>query len=75
MASMLIALAEKHAGGKIAFLLEGGYDLSALKNSVAAVLEKIKDGRTSDIPDDVGGEAMEPLVRRMLSIQERYWPL
>jgi acetoin utilization deacetylase AcuC-like enzyme len=73
MAAMLVALAEKYAGGKIAFLLEGGYDLSALKNSVAAVLENIKSGETADIPDDVGGEAIEPLVRKILSIQDKYW--
>ena len=73
MAAMLVALAEKYAGGKIAFLLEGGYDLAALKNSVAAVLENIKSGETADIPDDVGGEAIEPLVRKIRSIQDKYW--
>jgi acetoin utilization deacetylase AcuC-like enzyme len=73
MAAMLVALAEKYAGGKIAFLLEGGYDLSALKNSVAAVLENIKSGATAGIPDAVGGEAIGPLVRKVLAIQERYW--
>jgi acetoin utilization deacetylase AcuC-like enzyme len=73
MAAMLVALAEKYAGGKIAFLLEGGYDLLALKNSVAAVLENIKSGKTPDIPDDVGGEAVEPLVRKIRSIQDKYW--
>ena len=45
MAAMLIALAEKHAGGKIAFLLEGGYDLAALKNSVVSVLERRSEER------------------------------
>ena len=38
MARQLLALAEKFADARIAFLLEGGYDLAGLKNSVAAVL-------------------------------------
>ena len=73
MASMLLDLAEQHAGGKIGFLLEGGYDLAALKNSVVSVLEQMKGRRTSDGPEGRGGEAVEPLIRRVLTIQERYW--
>ena len=73
MAAMLIALAEKHAGGKIAFLLEGGYDLTALKKSVAAVLEQMKRGEAGELPDGKGRERIEPLIRRVLRIQEKYW--
>ena len=36
MASALIAAAERSAAGRIAFLLEGGYDLYALRDSVAS---------------------------------------
>jgi acetoin utilization deacetylase AcuC-like enzyme len=72
MAARLMRLAEKHAGGKIAFLLEGGYDLAALKNSVAAVLQTLRDGPGAERSDDVGGEAIEPLVRKILRIQEKY---
>lgn len=73
MASMLMDLAEKHAGGKIAFLLEGGYDLLALKNSVLAVLQTIKGEPTADNSGAVGGKAIEPLIRRVRRIQEPYW--
>jgi acetoin utilization deacetylase AcuC-like enzyme len=73
MAGMLLAVAEKHAGGKIAFLLEGGYDLAALKNSAAAVLERITSPQMPDNSTVPGGEAVEPLVRSILSIQEPYW--
>jgi len=76
MGAMLLRLAEKHAGGKIAFLLEGGYDLAALKNSVAAVLEQMKQGGSWEAEGQAGGgEAIEPLVRRILAIQEKYWSL
>ena len=34
--SELVKLAEKHAGGRLVSVLEGGYDLDALARSVAA---------------------------------------
>ncbi len=75
MASRLIDLAEKHAGGKIAFLLEGGYDLAALKNSVVAVLERMKGRRAAETLGKAVGDAIEPLIHQVLRIQEKYWQL
>ncbi len=73
MAAILLHLAEKHCGGKIAFLLEGGYDLAALKNSVVAVLQQMKAQPGSPLPDGAGGEAIRPLIRNVLEFQEKYW--
>ncbi len=73
MASMLLGLAQKRAGGKIAFLLEGGYDLTALKNSVLAVLQQMKGESNGKLPDDRGGEIIDPLIRKVWSFQEKYW--
>jgi acetoin utilization deacetylase AcuC-like enzyme len=72
MASLLVDLAERHAGGRIALLLEGGYDLQALKHSVAAVLRSLKDPAAADV-GSVSGASIEPLVRHVLKIQEKYW--
>ena len=74
LAAMLLHLAEKHAGGRIAFLLEGGYDLAALKNSVAAVLEAMREKPAVDLAA-ARGAAIDPLVRRVLRVQEKYWAL
>jgi acetoin utilization deacetylase AcuC-like enzyme len=71
MASALMQAAEKYAGGRIAFLLEGGYDLQALKNSVAAVLRSMQDPSGVELAD-AEGPAIEPLVRRILRVQEKY---
>jgi acetoin utilization deacetylase AcuC-like enzyme len=71
MASALMQAAEKYAGGRIAFLLEGGYDLQALKNSVAAVLRSLQDPSAVELAD-AEGAAIEPLVRRILRVQEKY---
>lgn len=72
MARLLVQLADRYAGGKIAFLLEGGYDLAALNHSVAAVLEVIQpNSRRKEItkPD---GDRIDPLIRRILQVHEKY---
>ena len=74
IADMLVRLAETHAGGRIALLLEGGYDLQALKNSVAMVLRSLRDRWPGDDPA-AGGAAIDPLVRHILRVQEKYWSL
>jgi acetoin utilization deacetylase AcuC-like enzyme len=74
IADMLVRLAETHAGGRIALLLEGGYDLQALKNSVAGVLRSLRDRRPGDDPA-AGGAAIDPVVRHILRVQEKYWSL
>ena len=71
MADALLELARKHAGGRIAFLLEGGYDLSALRNSVATVLDRM---RTEDAAIlDADGRRIAPRIREVLQIHEKYW--
>jgi acetoin utilization deacetylase AcuC-like enzyme len=72
MARLLLRLADQYAGGKIAFLLEGGYDLSALRNSVAAVLEAMQQNSRSVESAKPGGDSIEPLIRRILQVREKY---
>jgi len=73
MATMLLDLAAEHAGGKIAFLLEGGYDLKALRSSVITVLQRMKGDREGELPAGAGGESIRPLIRKVLNFQEKYW--
>ena len=73
MASLLLDLAQKHAGAKIAFLLEGGYDLKALKNSVVAVLREMRREDRVGTPGGEGGERIQPLINKILDIQKKYW--
>jgi acetoin utilization deacetylase AcuC-like enzyme len=73
MAKRLLGLAEKFAGGRIAFLLEGGYDLAALKNSVAAVLSAMQNSVTSaDERLNVSASRIEALLRRIQQVHEKY---
>jgi len=71
MAEILLRLAERHADGKIAFLLEGGYDLAALQKSVAAVLNAMQQGTLNDSPS-AKSEKIQPLIRRIRQIHEKY---
>jgi acetoin utilization deacetylase AcuC-like enzyme len=73
MASMLLELAQKHAAGKIAFLLEGGYDLEALRNSVSVVLEKMTGEDRSGPAVQGGMQRVNSLIRKILKFQEKYW--
>jgi acetoin utilization deacetylase AcuC-like enzyme len=71
MAQILLALAERHAGGKIAFLLEGGYDLAGLHNSVAAVLNAMQQ-KTHKVSPVAQSEKIQPLIRRIRQLHENY---
>ena len=71
MAQILLRLAERHAGGKIAFLLEGGYDLAALNNSVAAVLNTMQQTVRTD-PLTAKSEKIQPLIHKIRQLHENY---
>ena len=73
MARTLLAQARKFAEGRIAFLLEGGYDLAGLRNSVAAVLAELQtQGRGVAEPLPLAGSRIETLVRRVLQVHENF---
>jgi acetoin utilization deacetylase AcuC-like enzyme len=57
MCTSLNELARSHCGGKIVLLLEGGYDLEALAQSVRACLEVLTGARREDFPVGVGRAA------------------
>jgi len=61
MASALSELAATTCGGKMALLLEGGYDLGALAASVRASLEVLA-GRREDFPRGVGPETVDAIA-------------
>jgi acetoin utilization deacetylase AcuC-like enzyme len=66
MARAMLQLAETYCGGKIAFLLEGGYDLTALRSSVSGVLETLQQSGGEKFPSNIGGEKIDVLIRAVL---------
>jgi acetoin utilization deacetylase AcuC-like enzyme len=72
MSRAMLQLAETYCGGKIAFLLEGGYDLAALKSSVAGVLETLQRPPVDNkLAAAVGGEKIDPVIRAVLKTHEQ----
>jgi acetoin utilization deacetylase AcuC-like enzyme len=71
MARILFAQARKFADGRIAFLLEGGYDLAGLRNSVAAVLAELQAPQFGIVePLPWSGSRIEQVIRRVLQVHE-----
>jgi acetoin utilization deacetylase AcuC-like enzyme len=68
----MLKLAETYCGGKIAFLLEGGYDLAALKSSVAGVLETLQQPGGEKLSVAGAGEKIDPLIRAVLRTHEQF---
>jgi acetoin utilization deacetylase AcuC-like enzyme len=72
MAQRLLQLADEYAGGKIALLLEGGYDLAALRNSVAAVLQAMQQPTMWQESGNPGGDRIKPLIHQIEQVHEKY---
>jgi len=73
MARMLLRVAQRHAGGRMALLLEGGYDLAALRNSTGSVLEALQAGEVRDSGLSArGSDKIQPLIHRLSELHERY---
>ena len=73
MARAMLQMANVYCAGKIAFLLEGGYDLSALKSSVAGVLEMLQQSGGEKFPSShIGGEKIDPLIRAVLRTHDQF---
>jgi len=73
MAGVVAELASQICGGRLAMVLEGGYDLTALDESVRACLD-VARGVT---PPEVASATPEgeAAVRRAASIQRGFWTL
>ncbi len=65
MAQALISLADRHCGGRILFVLEGGYDPEALAHNTNAVMQALAG--QSSAPDPLGpGPEEEPDINPRL---------
>ena len=65
LAQSLVRIAEQHCSGRVAFILEGGYDLNALAASVLAVFHALLGD--THAPDPLGpAPGSEPEIRRAL---------
>jgi acetoin utilization deacetylase AcuC-like enzyme len=63
MARELARVADASAGGKIALVLEGGYDLGAIEAGVRSAVEGAVLGRAADIAPADGDDALDRAAR------------
>ncbi len=66
-------IAQRHAGGRLAMVLEGGYDLPALADSVHACT-RVLTGDLPPPPPPPGPRGIEAL-REAAAFHRRYWPI
>ena len=71
MAQMLLQSAQGSARSRIAFLLEGGYDLAALQNSVGTVLTVMQKPPTTAVAPSKS-KILDSLIGKIRQIHEPY---
>jgi acetoin utilization deacetylase AcuC-like enzyme len=74
MARALLDVAHEHASERCVALLEGGYDLHAIRASASEVLTELQ-GERAALPAAVESSRISPLIERIRNVQRRYWRL
>jgi len=72
MASAMKQLADEVCGGKLVLLLEGGYDLDGLAQSVHACVEVLSGARRDEFPAGVGAQAARSIAEAR-EAQRPFW--
>jgi acetoin utilization deacetylase AcuC-like enzyme len=73
MALRCVRLAQEACEGRLAFVLEGGYDREASARAVEAVLRAVADERAPGVSG--GTERAAAAVARAREVQSAYWDL
>ena len=73
MAQACADLAEEYAGGRIAAVLEGGYDLDAIVDGVDVVLATLRGDRQAARPVTGDPRRADPLLQRVRAAHAPYW--
>jgi acetoin utilization deacetylase AcuC-like enzyme len=74
MARSLLRVAEETAGGRCVAVLEGGYDLEAIRDCSARVLDELRGDSSAPVASDSGSRA-GPLLDALRRLQSQYWKL
>jgi acetoin utilization deacetylase AcuC-like enzyme len=73
MARSVLVVARECAGGRLAVVLEGGYDLDALAGSVRSVLDEL--GAEGPSRDEPRASRADAAIEAVLRIHRRFWKL
>lgn len=76
LCEMIKRVADRHAHGRIVLVLEGGYDLKGLAESVRACVDTLIDAQPRTDDGNVGpGEAIIEVIARTKQVHRRFWPI
>jgi acetoin utilization deacetylase AcuC-like enzyme len=69
---------EETCEGKVVFVLEGGYHLDGLRDSVRQVLKKLRgdtpDGRRGEkLRESVDHRMIDPVIKKVKEAQKPFW--
>ncbi|UCG53467.1 MAG: histone deacetylase [Candidatus Latescibacterota bacterium] len=73
MTGSLLSVARDHAGGRMAAVIEGGYHLDAMTESVACVLDRLGEQGRDEEPVGRGETCFA--VSAVRNIQQQFWKL
>jgi acetoin utilization deacetylase AcuC-like enzyme len=78
LARIVMEFAEKVANGRLVFVLEGGYHLDGLRDSVREVLKTLrgdilKNGRDQKILENVEPDLIDPIIKKVKDTQKAFW--
>jgi len=75
LADALSGMAAESSGGRMAFVLEGGYDLLTLQNGVREVLDRLARPAPSPFPDPGVSEETQRELSPCFQVFRGYWEL
>ncbi len=67
-------IADRHADGRLALILEGGYDLGALARSVRACVEVLGGQAPGPVEDGSPDARIVEVLQEVRDVHRRYWP-
>ncbi len=80
LARIVLEFARKTCGGKVVFVLEGGYHLDGLTDSVKEVLrtlngEVLAGGRNEEMRRRIDHRLIDPIIKKVKEAQKPFWSL
>ena len=77
LCNILLGIADRTCGGKIVFMLEGGYDPGAMRKSAKAVLETMSSGIPKDLKIEIakggGSSPVSDIIQEVIKTQKPFW--
>lgn len=74
LAFIVRSIAEKSCDGKLAAVLEGGYDLGLLARCAAAII-KVLNGKMPEREKSAPGQRVRERIEEIKKIQSQFWPV